>query len=257
MDLFDLAKERPLVILDCETTSVNVKEARIVQLAMTKLSSEGMIEESFLINPQIPIPPETTEIHGITDEMVAGEKTFKELLKHIVEFLVDCDYAGYNVKFDLNVLQAEFHRAGYSFDCFHTKQLDSHAVWKFLSPRTLEHAYDHFVGGEHPDAHDAANDVHMTRLVLEKQIEHLHASGHEFETVGDICKIINPNEVDPHGFFIKREDGEIVFNFGKNRGLLVSGKEGYLKWMYSVDFPISTKRCIEEILDNAEKEAGS
>ena len=205
-----------------------------------------------LFNPGIPIPPESTEIHKIKDEDVANYPEFVFAAESIRDFLLDCDYAGYNVKFDLNILQAEFDRTKIDIDLFETKMLDAHSIWKFLSPRSLENAYAYFCPDAGPvEAHDARNDIDMTRFVLSAQIDELRKQGHEFESVSDISNLVNPNQLDPHGFFVKK-DGVALFNF--RQSIVVDRADsqvGYLQWMYSADFPPSTKKVIVDILNHA------
>src|SRR5687768_10473738 len=68
---------RPLVFFDIESTGLSLTHARIVELCGIKIFPDRTREEFFQrFNPGIPIPPDATAVHGITNEMVAHEPTF-------------------------------------------------------------------------------------------------------------------------------------------------------------------------------------
>ena len=98
--------ERPICFFDLETTGVNVVNDRIVEISVIKVNPSGKEDsKTWLINPGIPIPNVVSAIHGITDEMVKNEPTFKDYSKEIYEFIKDCDLAGFNSnKFDIPLL---------------------------------------------------------------------------------------------------------------------------------------------------------
>ena len=108
---------RPIVFFDLETTGVDVVKDRIVEISILKIHPNGEEEShTWLVNPERPIPPETTAIHGISDADVAGKPTFKELAHTIYNLVKDADLAGYNSnKFDIPLLAEEFLRADIDF----------------------------------------------------------------------------------------------------------------------------------------------
>jgi DNA polymerase-3 subunit epsilon len=78
----NLNLKNPIVFFDLETTGTNIVTDRIVELSYLKIYPDGKEEsQTFLVNPTIPIPPNTTEIHGISDEDVKDAPTFNELAK--------------------------------------------------------------------------------------------------------------------------------------------------------------------------------
>ena len=88
---------KPLCFFDLETTGTNISKDRIVEIAILKLHPDGTQEKmEKLINPEIQIPSEVSEIHGITNEMVVNASTFKEESHTIYGFLKGCDLAGFN-----------------------------------------------------------------------------------------------------------------------------------------------------------------
>ena len=80
------------------TTGVNVVTDRIVEIALLKINVDGSEEEKLLrINPEVPIPLESSLIHGIYDEDIADAPTFKSVAKTLAKFLEGCDLAGFIV----------------------------------------------------------------------------------------------------------------------------------------------------------------
>ena len=129
----------PLCFFDLEATGVNISKDRIVEIAVIKVMPSGeLIKKSSLINPTIPIPPETTAIHGITDEKVADKPTFKEVARDYARFMEGCDLAGFNIlKFDVPMLVEEFLRADVEFDYQKKKIIDSQKIFHLMEKRTL------------------------------------------------------------------------------------------------------------------------
>ena len=89
-----LELERPLVFFDIETTGLNVKDDRIVELALIKITPQGdVIERVRRFNPGVRMPPEVTAIHGITDQDIANEPTFCARAKSLATLIEDADLA--------------------------------------------------------------------------------------------------------------------------------------------------------------------
>ena len=109
---------RPLIVFDLETTGINVAKDRIVEICMIKVFPDG--SETVItkrVNPEMQIPKEASDVHGITNEMVADLPTFKDLSNEIYQIVQDSDLAGYNSnRFDLPLLAEEFLRVGVDFD---------------------------------------------------------------------------------------------------------------------------------------------
>ncbi len=163
---------KPLVFFDLETTGINITQDRIVEAAFLKVHPNGKEEVvSIRVNPTIPIPSESSMIHGIYDDDVANEPTFKEVAKDISDFLKGCDLAGYNlVRFDVPVLTEEFLRIGIDFSVTNRKLVDAQKIFYLMEPRTLSAAYKYYCGGKLTDAHSAESDTLATYEVLKAQI---------------------------------------------------------------------------------------
>jgi len=244
--------QRPIAFFDLETTGVNPAKDRILEIAVVKLHPDGS-RESWVkkINPEIPIPAESSAIHGIFDGDVKDAPTFKQIAHELKQFLSHCDLGGYNSnRFDLPVLAEEFLRAGLRVDFKDCKLVDVQQIFFKKEARTLSAAYTFYCNKDLADAHSAEADVLATVAVLEAQldryadlkndIDHLH----EFTGGNDL--------VDYSGRIIMK-DGEPVFNFGKHKGKKVEEvfkkEPQYYDWMMQADFTLHTKQCISEILN--------
>ena len=169
----NLKLEKPIVFFDLETTGVQVAKDRIVEISILKILPNGNKEsKTWLVNPSIPIPAETTAIHGITDEKVANEPTFKELSAEISELIHNCDLAGYNSnKFDIPLLAEEFLRAEVDFDMSGRKAVDVQNIFHKMEQRTLVAAYKFYCDKDLTNAHSAEADTTATFEVLLSQLD--------------------------------------------------------------------------------------
>ena len=97
--------KRPLAFFDLETTGVNVASDRIVEIAILKAMPDGAeLIKTLRINPEMPIPLESSLIHGIYDEDIKDAPTFRTAAAELAEFIGDADLAGYNSnRFDIPV----------------------------------------------------------------------------------------------------------------------------------------------------------
>jgi DNA polymerase III subunit epsilon len=253
----------PLCFFDLETTGVNVTQDRIVEIAVIKVMPNGeIIRKTNRVNPTIPIPAESSAIHGITNEDVADKPTFKELAKEYSKFFEGSDMAGFNIlKFDVPVLVEEFLRAGVEFDYSRKKIIDAQKIFHMMEKRTLSAAFKFYCGKEMVDAHSAEADTQATMDVLLAQIaryDNQPVVDGLGNTVGiikndmeELNKLTSSDMVDLGGRMVKNDKGEPVFNFGKhkNKPVLTVLKEepSYYDWMMNGDFPLDTKRRLTEL----------
>jgi len=113
-----LTLNKPLAVIDLETTGINLSTDRIVEIAIVKIMPDGsrLVKHKY-INPEIPIPKQASDIHGITDEMVREAQTFRQAANELRQFLDHSDLAGYNSnRFDIPLLVEEFLRVGIELD---------------------------------------------------------------------------------------------------------------------------------------------
>ena len=243
---------RPLAFIDLETTGINIGNDRIVEIAIVKILPDGTKQvKRKLINPQIPIPAASSDIHGITDEMVKDAPSFKQVANEVKQFLENADLGGYNSnRFDVPLLVEEFLRAGQEFTTDGRKMVDVQKVFHLMEQRTLGAAYKFYCGKSLEDAHSAEIDATATWEVLEAQIEKYPNIG---TTVDSIVKFTGEDDlVDFARRFIKT-NGVEVFNFGKHKGRPVTevlrAEPQYYDWMMKGDFPINTKQKLTDILN--------
>jgi len=246
-----LKLKKPLVFIDLETTGVNPRMDRIVEIAAVKLRPDGGRETwKKRINPQRPIPAETTAIHGISDADVATAPTFAEIAFDLHRFLGDHDLSGFGIiRFDVPMLAEEFRRANLSFPAPTAKQLDVQRIYHAREPRTLSAALRFYCGKEHVGAHGAEADVLATIDVLEGQFERyadLSRDVDELAAVGQPPK----DEVIDAGGRLRWRDGEVVINFGQKNGMtlreLAANEVNYLKWMLNKEFPADVKKIVKD-----------
>jgi len=247
----NLNLKNPLAFFDLETTGINVAKDRIVEISIVKVFPNGKEEiKTLRINPGVPIPPETTKIHGITDEDVKDAPAFKEVGKNIAKFLEGCDLAGYNSnRFDIPLLAEEFLRADVDFDMRKRKFVDVQTIFHKMEQRTLAAAYKFYCQKSLENAHSAEADTKDTYEVLKGQLDRYE----ELENDVDfLSKFSTQNKkADFAGYIAYNKDGEEVFNFGKNKGKTVQEvleeQPGYYGWMINSDFPLYTKKILTEI----------
>lgn len=247
----ELKLNKPLCFFDLETTGTNVVSDRIVEIAILKIYPNGNKEsKTWLVNPEMKIPAEASAIHGITDEKVASEPTFKELSHTIWNMIKDSDLAGFNSdRFDIPLLAEEMLRVGIEFDLKNRNTVDVQAIFHKMEQRTLSAAYRFYCDSELNDAHSAAADTRATYEVLLAQIEKYPELENDVKKLSEFSH--RKKAVDFAGFIILDDDGEEAFSFGKHKGrkvLDVLEKEpGYFGWILNADFPRYTKKVLTQI----------
>jgi DNA polymerase-3 subunit epsilon len=260
----ELNLTRPLAVLDLETTGTMIASDRIIEISIIKVFPDGKeVTKTHLVNPTIPIPPESTAIHGIRDEDVKDKPTFARIAKELYQFLLDCDLAGYNSnKFDVPILIEEFLRADINFEIKNRYLVDVQNIFHKMEPRTLKAAYKYYCGKELIDAHKAEADTRATYEVLKAQLD-MYDGATYADKEGNVSKPIINNVkalhefsyqshfVDMVGHIVYNDKGQEVFNFGKHKGRPVEeifkSEPQYYDWMMKAEFPLYTKKVITAI----------
>jgi DNA polymerase-3 subunit epsilon len=258
-----LKLKNPLAFFDLETTGINITQDRIVEISILKIHPNGREERrTDLVNPGMPIPIESSLIHGIYDKDVANAPHFKDIAKSLATYLTGCDLAGFNVlKFDVPVLVEEFLRADVNFDVSKRKMIDAQKIFHLMEKRNLSAAYKFYCNKTLENAHSAEADTQATYEILLRQIEMyegrevLDMSGNTLGViVNDMEKMHNitwVNMVDLAGRMVFNDNGEEIFNFGKHKGKSVlevlSIEPMYYDWIQKNDFALDTKRKLTEI----------
>lgn len=247
----NLNLKRPLAFIDLETTGINVTTDRIVELSVLKIWPNGKEEwMSTRVNPEMPIPPKTTAIHGIKDEDVVNSPAFREVAKKLAVFLEGCDLAGYNaIKFDIPVLAEEFLRVNIDFNFRKRRYIDVQVIFHKKEQRTLSAAYQFYCNKELQGAHGSKADTSATFEVLKSQLDRYQDLENDVEKLADFSCF--NNNVDFAGRIILDENGVETFNFGKHKGKAVetvfAEEPAYYSWMMNSEFPLYTKKILTEI----------
>ena len=243
--------KRPIVFFDLETTGVDTSKDRIVEISMIKIMPDGEeIVRTRRINPEMPIPPEATAVHGITDEDVKDQPTFRQVAKSLAQFIQGCDFGGFNSnRFDLPVLVEEFLRVGVDVDLKRRKFVDVQNIFHKKEQRTLVAAYKFYCEKDLTDAHSAEADTRATYEVLCSQLDRYDDLENDIDFLAEFSE--RDKTVDYAGRILYNEKGEEVFGFGKYRGQKVEEvfqrEPSYYAWMMEGDFPLYTKKVITEI----------
>jgi len=246
--------QRPLAVFDIESTGTSPRADRIVEMALVMLLPDGAsATHVYRFCPCIPIPPEATRVHGITDADVAGCPTFAERAAEIAALLRDADIGGYNVlRFDIPMLMEEFRRAGVAFDLEGRRIVDAQRIYHRREPRDLSAALRFYCGDDHADAHGALGDALATVRVLDGQFARYPDLPRDINELHAYCNPRNPEWADGTGK-LKWRDGEIVLNFGQRKGTplreLIAKDPRYVRWMLASDFPADTRDIISEAIE--------
>lgn len=243
--------KNPIVFFDLETTGINIASDRIVELCYLKVYPNGKEEtKTMRINPGMPIPPESTAVHGISDADVADCPTFKEVAKTLARDIEGCDLAGFNSnRFDVPVLVEELLRAGVEVDLSKRKLVDVQTIFHKMEQRTLSAAYKFYCDSTLEDAHTAEADTKATYEVLKAQLDRYPDLQNDMAALAEFST--HSKNADFAGRIIYNDKGEEVFNFGKYKGKPVSEvlktDIGYYGWMMQGDFTLNTKNVLTNI----------
>jgi DNA polymerase-3 subunit epsilon len=243
--------KNPIVFFDLETTGVDTSRDRIVEISTVKVFPNGDKEvKTRRLNPEMRIPEEATAVHGITDEDVANEPTFRAIAKSLAAYLEGCDFGGFNSnKFDVPVLMEEFLRAGVNVDFKNRKFIDVQNIFHKMEQRTLEAAYRFYCDKTLENAHSAEADTMATYEVLMAQLDRYPELQNDVSYLADFSA--RGQSADYAGRILYDDKGVEVFGFGKYKGRSVAEvfreEPSYYSWMMNGDFPLYTKKVITEI----------
>lgn len=246
-----LKLHKPICFFDLETTGLNVGKDRIVEISVLKVFPNGNKESKTLrVNPEIPISREAQAVHGISNEDVADEPTFKEIAPQIWEMMKDSDLAGYNSnRFDVPLLAEEFMRSDFEFDIDRHRLVDVQVIFYKKEPRDLTSAFKYYCDKDLKDAHSAAADVEATYEVLKAQIEKYEDLENDIRFLSEFTT--QKQTADLAGFIGYNDKGDEIFSFGKHKGKKVTEvfdtDPGYYGWIQNADFPLYTKKVLTKI----------
>jgi DNA polymerase-3 subunit epsilon len=266
--------QRPLAFFDLETTGTDIGKDRIVEIAIVKMMPDGQVsmlpaqrgkEHRLLINPTIPIPIESSLVHGVYDADVKDAPTFKELAPKLFKFLFDCDLGGFNSnRFDIPMLAEEFLRAEIDFNVEGRNLVDVQVIYHLMEQRNLKAAYKFYCDKQLDDAHEALPDTLATLEIFEAMLDrYAHVemqdeNGNTYHPVQNNMEVIHKlserkKKADFAGHIVFNDKDQPVFNFGKYKNMTVqevlTKDQGYFSWMMNADFPLYTKKVLKEIRD--------
>ncbi|MDR2027240.1 MAG: 3'-5' exonuclease [Prevotellaceae bacterium] len=243
--------ENPVIVFDLETTGLNLVTDRIVEISVIKVHINGDEEyKTRMINPCMPIPPESSAIHGIRDEDVKDCPTFRAIAKSLAAFIDGCDLVGYNLfKFDVPLLVEEFLRAGVNMDFRKNRIIDVQNIFHKMEQRTLIAAYKFYCNKTLEEAHHAEADTKATYEILQSQLDRYPELQNDVRFLSDFS--ISTHNIDYAGRFVKDKNNEPVFNFGKYKGRQVKDilrtEPSYYSWIMNGEFTLDTKKVLTEI----------
>ena len=247
----ELKLKKPICFFDLETTGVNVSKDRIVEISILKVFPNGN-KESFTwrVNPEMKIPAVTTAIHGISDEMVLNEPTFKELAPKVFELIKNSDLGGFNSnRFDIPLLAEELLRAEIDFDLKINKAVDVQTIFHKMEKRTLEAAYKFYCNKDLTNAHSAEADTMATYEVLKAQLDKYDGLENDMDYLSKFSS--HQNFVDFAGFIGYNKEGQEIITFGKHKGKVIEDlfktEPGYFSWIQNADFPNYTKKVLRDL----------
>lgn len=247
----ELKLNRPICFFDLETTGIEVAKDRIVEISILKVFPNGNKEsKTWLVNPEMVIPPNVIAVHGITNEKVANEPTFKELASQIYAMIKDSDLAGFNSdRFDIPLLAEELLRAGVDFDMKSRVSVDVQTIFHKMEERTLSAALKFYCGKSLDNAHSAAADTMATYEILKAQLERYPELENDMKSLAEFTT--RKKTADFAGFIGYDKDGDEIFSFGKHKGVKVDKvleeEPGYFGWLQNADFPLYTKKVLTAI----------
>jgi DNA polymerase-3 subunit epsilon len=249
---------RAIVFLDLESTSADPMTARIIEFAVALLATDGGRSQwCQRFNPGIPIPPEATEVHGITDRDVAGCPSFSQFAKRIQLGLRGKDLAGYNLRrYDLPLLDEEMRRSGLRLELDGVRVIDCARIFFRKEQRRLADAVRRYAPAFAADhaCHSALSDALATLEVFRGQLEtYPDLAGMSLDKLADYSRLSERREADLAGKLYIDTEGDVCFAFGKYQDQKVRLHSDYAEWMLSKDFPGSTKDCLRAELRRLEE----
>lgn len=248
---------RPLIFFDLETTGTNITRDRIVEFSYIKVYPDGTDEsKTRRLNPEMPIPAESSAIHHITDEDVKDAPTFRQVAKSLMDIFDGCDIAGYNSnKFDVPLLIEEFNRVGLNFDISGRRFIDVQNIFHKMEQRTLIAAYKFYCGKNLEDAHSALADTRATYEVLMSQLDRYAELKNDVDMLAEFSS--SGKSLDLAARIVLDDKKRPVFNFGKHKGKSVievfRREPSFYAWMMQGDFAKNTKDVITRLYAEAHK----
>jgi DNA polymerase-3 subunit epsilon len=233
-----------IIVFDCETTGIDFTRDQVIELCVQHGLGDDARSQVWRMKPAVPIHPAAQAVHGITMEDLAACPSFGAFADEIAQVFAGADViVGYNLSFDIDMLQAEYTRVGKPLLDLGGKQIvDAFRLWQQCEPRSLQHAHRRFVGDEFAAAHSASADVAATGRVLVGMLRHFNLHEQDWGSIANVCDPGRASWVGPSKH-LRWENEVIVLGFGKHMGAplheLAAGPDrSFLSWVLSKDFPV-------------------
>lgn len=169
------------VVIDTETTGLDARNARVVQIAGVVVR-HGQVqgEPAFdtLLDPGVPIPPETTAVHGIADKDVLGKPSFAAFAPTLKAKLGQRLVIGHSLGYDFAILKREHELAGLVWQA--PIALDVRPLARLVAPSLAGHSLDRlcaWLGVDLGDRHTALGDARATAEVYLRLVPLLREKG--------------------------------------------------------------------------------
>lgn len=245
-----------LLAFDLETTGLDSGNDRIIEFCFVSLDTDLQVTGRFhsLVNPERPIPPDNSEIHGLTNADVDAMPTFRYHAKRIQSLVDQSILVAHNGSFDMAVLNAELQRAGLKGLTPSHPMIDTLLIERYVNSHKLEAAYQRYVGAPFEGAHRAEADTMATVAVLrgQRQVHGAMLPSLASDLVTDEIKRLAGHEIktylDHDRRFYRDQEGVVRFNFGQHRGDEVYARRGYLEWMLRREFSTDTLKVVKSLL---------
>jgi DNA polymerase III subunit epsilon len=250
--------ELRIVVFDCETTGTDRLQDQVIELCVQHGLSDDAPSQTWRIKPRAPIHPGAQAVHGITAADLEACPSFVEVADRIAAvFAVSDVIVGYNIAFDIDMLQAEYTRIGRPLlDLNGKKIIDAFRLWQQCEPRSLQHAHQRFVGNGFASAHSASADVAATGRVLSGMLRAFQLADHDWEAIACKCDpqyAARASWVGPSRH-LRWEGDVVVLGFGKHSNApvhqLAAGPDrSFLRWVVDRDFPVHVSEVCRAALD--------
>jgi DNA polymerase-3 subunit epsilon len=251
------ALTRPVVFFDIEATGTDPMSDRIVELSVVRMDPPpaGMRPpRTWRINPEMRIPSEASEIHGIVNDDLGSAPTFAAIVPELTEVFTGADLAGFSIgRFDVRILAAELQRAGSTLDLSASRVIDAQVIYHQREPRNLSAALRFYCDKELVDAHGAEADTIAALEVFAGQLARYDDLPLDLDALHDESSAHNDAYCDGQRRFMWR-DNEPVFNFGRMRGKSLRAiasdptERKYLRWFLEGSFDEDAKGIVREAL---------
>ena len=251
-----------IVVFDCETTGTDRTSDQVIELCVQHGLDSDSPSQVWRLRPQVAIHPGAQAVHGIAIEDLAHCPTFADVADEIAAVFASAEViVGYNLTFDIDMLQAEYARIGRPWlELSDKKIVDAYRLWQQFEPRSLQHAHQKFVGEGFASAHSASADVAATGRVLCGMLKHYGLAGADWELVAQKCDPQRATMLAERASWVGptrhlRWEGDIiVLGFGKYQNAplheLAAGPDrSFLRWVVERDFPIHVSELCRKALE--------